>query len=83
MLKEIKMFNFFKREIKVENLGALEKGKTYLFKVDTMPTATLQRVIDQFGKALKKAEVFGIFYAGNIEVIIPKQEGAKNEDKTT
>lgn len=76
MLKGDKMFNFFKqREIKVENLGALEKGKTYLFKVeDGLPKEAMHRALEQFSEALKKAEVFGIFYVGNIEVIIPKQE---------
>ena len=69
------MFSFFKREIKVGNLGALEKGKTYLFKVeDNMPREAIRRAIKQLSEALKKAEVFGIFYVGNIEVVIPKQE---------
>jgi hypothetical protein len=77
------MLNFFKRKIKIENIGALEKGKTYLFKVDEMPREALHRVTEELGRALKKAEAFGIVYSGNIEVIIPKQEGDKNEVKNS
>jgi hypothetical protein len=82
MLKGDKMFNFFKqREIKIENVGTLEKGKTYFFKVNGMPMAELERIGDKLGKVLKKCGAFGIIYMDNIEVILPKQEGDKNEAK--
>jgi hypothetical protein len=66
MFKEGIMFK--QREIKIENVGALEKGKVYIFKVDEMPTADLVKVRDQLKAALKKCKAFGIFYIGNIEV---------------
>lgn len=66
------MFNFLKK-LKIEKAIELEKGKCYLFKVDKIGAEYL----DQFAKYLSKQGITGIIYAGNIEIIIPKQEEIK------
>jgi len=76
------MFNFFKqREINIENLGTLEEGKTYMFRiVDNLSNFDLETIKERLGTALKKCKAFGIVYLGNVEVTPIKKQGGDNNE---